>query len=119
MVRLKVLVSVLGIFFLCSCAGMGILSTAQSEFDSGYGLFSQGKYEQAVPHFRKAAEMEPTYGKAYLYLGRSYLAMGKFVEAIQPLRTAYELAPDEANKETFNLILDALIGSAIGSVFGR
>ncbi|MEO0249297.1 MAG: tetratricopeptide repeat protein [candidate division WOR-3 bacterium] len=99
---------------LCSCAGLGIRSSAQSEFDSGYASFSQGKYEQAASHFRKAAEIEPTFGKAYLYLGRSYLAMGRFIEAIQPLRTAYELSPDEAKKETFNLILDGLIGGAVG-----
>ena len=114
MYGVKISIPVLGMLLLCSCASMGILSSAQSEFDSGYALFSQGKYEQAIPHFRKAAELEPNYGKAYLYLGRSYLAAGKFVEAIQPLRTAYELVPDEAKKETFNLILDALIGSAIG-----
>ena len=111
---LKVSLISLCLLSLCSCASMGILSTAQSEFDSGYASFSQGKYEQAASHFRKATEMEPTYGKAYLYLGRSYMAMGKFIEAIQPLRTAYELAPDEAKKETFNLILDGLIGGAVG-----
>lgn len=102
------------LFVFCSCAGLGIRSSALYEFDSGYASFNQGKYEQAASHFRKATEMEPSFGKAYLYLGRSYLAMGKFIEAIQPLRTAYELSPDEAKKETFNLILDGLIGGAIG-----
>ena len=115
---LKVSLISICLLFLCSCAGIGILSTAQSEFDSGYSSFSQGKYEKAASHFRKATEIEPTYGKAYLYLGRSYLAMGKFMEAIQPLRTAYELVPDEAEKETFNLILDGLIGGAVGGAIG-
>jgi tetratricopeptide (TPR) repeat protein len=97
---------------LVSCASMGLIPNAQAEFDAGFSRFSQGNYQGAVQHFKKATEAEPRFAKAYLYLGRSYLAMGKYIEAIPPLRAAYELAPEETRQETFNLVLDALLSAS-------
>jgi hypothetical protein len=33
-------------------------------------------------------------------------------DAVPPLRTAFQLAPDDARKETVNLLLDAFFGAA-------
>jgi tetratricopeptide (TPR) repeat protein len=98
-------------FLLFSCAGL-TLRTAVDEFDEGMTSFNQGNYENAIPHFQKAAELDPNYGRAYLYLGRSYLNLRKWVEAIPPLRTAFRLSPDESGKEVLNILLDALLGAA-------
>lgn len=39
---------------------------AEQDFDIALGLFNQGRYEDAIPHFRKAIEAEPGFVKAYL-----------------------------------------------------
>ena len=101
------------ILILCSCAGLLISRNARNEFEQGLTLFNQGRYEQAVPRFQKATEIEPKYTEAYIYLGRSYLNLGKWVEAIAPLRTAYRLSPEDTKKEVVNFLLDALIGGAL------
>ncbi|MGH7890353.1 MAG: tetratricopeptide repeat protein [Thermodesulfobacteriota bacterium] len=101
------------ITFFASCAGVGLLSGAQSEFDRGLGFFNNGKYEDAIPHFRRATEIDANFGNAYLYLGRSYLNLDRWSEAIPPLRTAYRLSPNETKKEALNLLLDALFGTAV------
>ncbi len=107
--KILVLVSV---FVLCSCAGLFIGLDAQREFEKGLALFNAGNYEQAVPHFVKATELEPEYGRAYLYLGRSYLNLRRWLDAIPPLRTAYRLSPTETKKEALDVLLDALLAAA-------
>ncbi|MEW6601763.1 MAG: tetratricopeptide repeat protein [Nitrospirota bacterium] len=101
------------ILVLCSCAGLLISRDARIEFNKGEALFNQGRYEEAVPHFQKAAEIEPKYTRAFIYLGRSFLNMWKWTEAIAPLRTAYRLSPEDTKKEMVNFLLDALIGGAL------
>ena len=100
-------------FILTSCAGVGLISGAQSEFDKGLSLFNAGKYEEAIPRFRRATDLDPNFGRAYLYLGRSYLNLDRWAEAVAPLRTAYRLSPGETKKEIANLLLDAFFGAAI------
>jgi tetratricopeptide (TPR) repeat protein len=98
-------------FLLVSCAGLSLRSAAD-EFEEGMVSFNQGNYEKAIPHFRKAVELDPDFGRAYLYLGRSYLNLKKWVEAVPPLRTAFRLSPDESRKEVLNILVDALLGAA-------
>ncbi len=99
--------------FVISCTHLNWLRGAESEFDSGFSLFSQGRYEEAIPHFRTAVEIDPKYGKAYIYLGRSYLNLGRYLEAVPPLRSALDLSPQDSEKEIVNLIVDALMGARI------
>jgi Flp pilus assembly protein TadD len=101
------------LILLISCAGLKTSPDAELAFEQGLVLFNQGKYEQAIPNFQRAAEIESDYTKAYIYLGRSYLNINQWVDAIPPLRTAYRLSPAETKKEAVNLLLDALIGGAL------
>ncbi len=103
----------LSIMLLISCAGLMISPDAELAYGQGLVLFNQGDYEQAIPHFQRASELDADYAKAYLYLGRSYLNISQWVEAIAPLRTAYRLSPAETKKEAVNLLLDALVGGAL------
>lgn len=104
------LVVSLGVFG--ACASLGILSGARSEFDKGLGLFNRGLYQEAIPRFQKATELDPEYGDAYLYLGRSYVNLGRWGEAISPLRTALRLAPEKSRSQVMAVLLDALLGAA-------
>ena len=52
MFRKNVLTASLLIFFLNSCAGIGIFSSSRNEFDRGLELFDRGQYEEAIMHFK-------------------------------------------------------------------
>ncbi len=111
-----ILLSIL-LLTLCGCAGLStMLSGAAGEYDAGMSLFNQGKYEEAAGHFARATELDPQFGEAYLYLGRSYVNLGRWGSALSPLRTAYRLAPGETRKEIGAILLDALISAAIGNI---
>ena len=100
------------LFFFSACASVGLFSGAKNEFDRGMALFNSGKYQEAIPHFQKSAEIDPDFSDAYLYLGRSYLNSGKWIEAISPLRTALRLSPDKTRKDIIAILVDALFGAA-------
>ena len=113
---IKKTISVVIIFFLMtSCAGF-ITRGAQDEFDKGLALFNRGLYREAITHFDKAIEIDPEFVQPYLYLGRSYLNLKQWVQAVQPLRTAFRLSPDESKKEIVNLLIDALFGAAVHEI---
>ncbi|MDY7038934.1 MAG: tetratricopeptide repeat protein [Thermodesulfobacteriota bacterium] len=104
---------VIAVFFLGSCAGTQILPTAENEFEKGLALFNDGKYEQAIPYFTKTAEMDPDHMKSYLYIGRSYLKMKRWVDAISPLQKAYKLAPQDTIRQIAGDLFDAFLGAGI------
>jgi tetratricopeptide (TPR) repeat protein len=110
------LLIVTSIFLLNSCASLGIFSGAKREFDQGMAFFNRGNYEEAIPHFEKATEIDPDFADAYLYLGRSYLNLGKWVQAIAPLRAALRLSPDKSQIEIVSILADALFGAASSEV---
>lgn len=102
---------------LCGCATMSsVFSGAAGEYETGMGYFNQGKFQEAADHFSKAVELDPEYGEAYLYLGRSYINLGRWKAALSPLRTAYRLAPTETRKEIGSILFDALLSAAVGQI---
>lgn len=103
---------ILASLILASCAGLGILSEAQTDFDTGLGLFNRGEYREAVEYFESATSVDPNFAEAYIYLGRSYLNLREYGKALPALRTAYNLAPETVRNEVFNLLIDALFGVA-------
>lgn len=101
------------VFVITSCGLLGIRPSAKDEFEKGLALFNRGRYEEAIPHFERATEIDADFAKAHLYLGRSYLNVGKWRNALAPLRTAYRLSPAEARKQVVDILLDALFGVAL------
>jgi tetratricopeptide (TPR) repeat protein len=97
---------------LVACAGTQTGPSAEGEFKAGLSLFNRGKYEEAVPRFEKATEIDPEFGTAYLYLGRTLLTVGRWQEAIPPLRAAVRYSPEETKKEAADIILDVLLKHA-------
>lgn len=100
------------VFMFSACASVGLFSGAKNEFDRGMALFNSGKYQEAIPRFQKTTELDPDFADAYLYLGRSYLNLGKWIESISPLRTALRLSPEKTKKDVIAILVDALFGAA-------
>ena len=113
MQRKKNLVLVSALTILVSCAGAQIFPTAESEFEKGLTLFNNGKYEQALPYFTKATEMDANHMKSYLYMGRSYLKLNRWLDAISPLKKAYSLAPQETTKAIGGDLFNAFLGAGV------
>jgi tetratricopeptide (TPR) repeat protein len=96
-------------FLVSSCALLpGGISRAQYEFEEGLAFFNRGQYERAIPRFQRATELDPDFGRAYLYMGRSYVSLQRWRLALPPLRAAYRLSPQEAKREVFDILIDAL-----------
>ena len=92
-----------------SCSMLpGLVSSAQNEFDEGLVLFNSGRYQEAAARFQKATELDANFGRAYLYLGRSYVNLKSWRQALDPLRTAYRLIPEDTKGEALSILIDAL-----------
>ena len=110
--KILMLVTAMLIALLFSCAGTAEKPDAQSEFQKGISLYNRGLYEEAAAHFERATEMDSDFGRAYLYIGRSYLNLGRWREALPPLRTAYRISPEETKSEVSDIIFDFLFQNA-------
>ena len=105
------MILVLAVALLSSCAS--IRSLTHDSFEEGMALFNQGQFDSAIPYFRRSTLENPKSAQAYLYLGRSYISLGRWKSAVQPLRTAFRLSPYEARDEIMNLIIDAVFAAAV------
>lgn len=103
----------LALVMLAGCASLGIFGGADYEFEQGLALFNRGQYDDAIPHFLRATELDVNHVNSYIYLGRSHLNMGRWAQALPPLRTAYRIAPDQTRSEVLNILIDALLGAAL------
>ena len=100
----------MAIALLSSCAT--IRSLTHDSFEKGMASFNQGEFDSAIHYFRQSTLENPNSAQAFLYLGRSYVSVGRWKSAIQPLRTAFRLSPQEAKGEIMNLIVDAVFAAA-------
>jgi tetratricopeptide (TPR) repeat protein len=116
MPRMPLLLLGLTLGWLTACATFGVHSEAQVAFDRGLSLFHRGQYAAAIPLLQEATQLDATFGQAYLYLGRSYLNLGQWGNAIPVLRTAFRLAPEASKHEITQLLLDALLGGATAAL---
>ena len=94
---------------LISCAGSGVRKEARSEFVSGLSLFNRGQYEESIPHFEQARKLVPEFWEAHMFLGRAYLNLKKWHEALPPLKTAFQLEPQESQRKSAGIIMDIFL----------
>lgn len=99
-----------------ACASVQVKPESQLEFEQGLVLFDRGQYEKAIPHFEKSAGLAPDFAKTHIYLGRSYLNQGRWMDAVPALRAAYRLSPEESKKETLNILVDAALGASLSKL---
>ena len=114
--RYAIVCLVFAMIFLSSCTLLGRFDPAYASFDRGLALFNQGHFADSVPYFERATRENPEFGEAYFYLGRAYVSQSKWRAAIAPLRTAFRLAPQDAQQEIVNLILDATFAAALNDL---
>ena len=75
---------------------MGFFSglIASGLYGLAIGRFHRKRYENVVRLLEKACKLDPSYDESELYhsyLGRSYLAVGRYMVALRILSRAYEL----------------------------
>jgi len=68
---------------------------ASAEFMLGEVARQAGQWQEAIPHFSRAAELDESFQEAYLALGMSLNSAGKFADAISPLRRYVKMQPED------------------------
>jgi len=68
-------------------------SEAKDQVDFGIQIAQRGLWKEAVLHWEKAVEKDPTYGAAWNDLGIGYEQLGKFDEARKAYEKAIEAEP--------------------------
>jgi tetratricopeptide (TPR) repeat protein len=70
-------------------------NNASAEFMLGETARQAGAWDEAIKHFSRAAEIDEGFVEAYLGLGMSLNASGKFVDAVAPLQRYVKLQPQD------------------------
>jgi tetratricopeptide (TPR) repeat protein len=68
---------------------------ASAEFMLGETARQAGQWDEAAKHFSRAAELDQGFVEAYLALGMSLNAEGKFADAVAPLQTYVKMQPGD------------------------
>jgi len=58
----------------------------------GWSFYLARDYDRAIEQYRKTLDLNPNWAPGHCFLGNSYLAQGRYVEAIPELEKAVELA---------------------------
>ena len=102
----------LALLLSSACATVGHFR-GEDSFARGLALFNQGRFAASIPYFEAATREDPDFAQAYFYLGRAYVSESRWRAAIQPLRTAFRLAPESAKQEIMDLLIDATFAAAL------
>ena len=62
----------------------------------GRELMGEGRFEEALTHFRRAAAEDPRSARAHDLVGQALYELGRFQEAVPAYRRAVELEPEDA-----------------------
>lgn len=93
---------------LAGCAGFGLQGEIEGLMRQGQQLHAEKQYDAAIDKFLEVVAKDPAYWQAYLWLARSFMAKGKWMDAVANGRKAYQLAPKD--KETIPVFAEALFG---------
>lgn len=89
-----------------------ILRIAQMNYawNEAWTLFTEGKYNEALPHMEKTARLAPDYGEVFYDLACIRLAVGAREGALAALKRAVELNPKLTTQAAKDSDLDGLRG---------
>lgn len=84
------------------------LMRAISEHNLGAALQSEGRFDEAIEHYRRAVTIRSDYAPAYINMGAALRAKGQALEAIASYERALALRPDypDAHYNLANAFLD-------------
>ncbi|MEO0688275.1 MAG: tetratricopeptide repeat protein, partial [Cyanobacteria bacterium J06649_11] len=71
----------------------------EAHYNIGSILYNQGKHQQALEAFRKAAEANPDYPSAYYGAGLAFLQMREYPDAMRVLAYARDLFLAQNNSQ--------------------
>jgi tetratricopeptide (TPR) repeat protein len=66
-------------------------------FRLGQLYLDDGQYENAIKSFRRTLELSPQFSKVYQLLGSSLVKLGQNDEAVEVLRTGFEVADERGD----------------------
>src|SRR5690242_13414203 len=69
----------------------------RAHFNLGGYYFGQQDFKQAISHYKKATELDPTYSTAYNILGYAYRQDENYTDAENAFKKYIELIPNEPN----------------------
>ena len=69
----------------------------RAHFNLGGYYFGQQDYKQAISHYKKATELDPTYSTAFNILGYAYRQDENYAEAENAFKKYIELIPNDPN----------------------
>jgi len=69
---------------------------AQKSFQEGETRFNEGRLKEAMTAYAKTIQLDPGFGKAYLYMGDCYFRILEFEQALQWYRQAADKFPADA-----------------------
>jgi tetratricopeptide (TPR) repeat protein len=92
------------VLVVLSLAGVALAQSAPECYKQGIKAHKNGHYDQAIAHYNKALELNPTYMEAYLNRGIASSRQGHPDEAIADFNKVLELNPGYA-KAYFNRAL--------------
>lgn len=87
--------------------GQGINEQAMLHFQKAEQLFAAYHYQESIPEYKKAIEIEPEFEQAHLYLGDAYYMTYDFNNAIKHYLKAIEINPN--NKHSHHYLGDAYL----------
>ena len=61
-----VFIACIALTTIMGCASLGIITSAEHEFEMGLSFFNRGQYDEAVPYFVKATELDAHYVDAFV-----------------------------------------------------
>lgn len=75
------------------------MDNALLRYSLGNAYFAEEDYSQSVEHFKLALEHDPNYSAAWKLLGRSYIELSLYSEAIETLQQGIEIASANGDKQ--------------------
>src|ERR1700733_6717577 len=111
MISIRIPVSLAAVVFPSLLLLAGCRS-ANNLLERGNAAFHRGQFEEASLNYRKAVQKDANFGEAYHQAAQAELKLNKAAEALQDLREAVRLMPDNqaAREDLTNLMLGAYIG---------
>ncbi len=98
-VRSALIMFCLAVMFGCatkSPPSVDPLQEARQYYEQGKSLSREGRFEDALAAFKKAARVFPGYGNAYYNMGIIYHELGQDEKAIEAYTKAIEINPRDA-----------------------